>query len=256
MPSLSNIYYSQHISQGAFHLPVLLIHGAGSNHLCWPAEIRRLPGYHTVALDLPGHGKSAGAGFHDIRSYSQILFDFLSAAGWYRVFLVGHSMGAAIALQFSLDHPEHVLGLGLIASAASFSLPATMVESFRSNKTAELGRQEMQNLIAPRSGKKQWFQQAAKSMWDGRSSLWYADLRACTVFDMRADLSSIKTPALVLAGSDDPIVPYSAATFLANKLSNANLVTFYQNGHMLMLEEPKSTAAQLQQFIHQNKPLV
>lgn len=256
MPSLSKIYYCQHIGQGALHFPVLLIHGACSNHLCWPAEIRRQSGLHTVALDLPGHGKSTGAGFHDLRSYSQALFDFISAAGWYRIFLVGHSMGGAIALQFSLDHPDLVLGLGLISSAASFSFRREMVELFRSHNTAELGRLEMRNLIAPRSGETQWFQKNPKSIWDERSSLWYADLRACSVFDVRAHLGNITSPALIMDGTEDPLVPYSAATFMADKMPNASLVTSYQNGHMLMLEEPKTTAAHLNQFLLQNMPVI
>lgn len=254
MPSISNIYFSQHISQGAYQLPVLLIHGAGSSHLSWPAELRRLPGFHTVALDLPGHGRSRGVGFHHLKMYSQSLLEFLAAAGWYRVFLIGHSMGGAIAMQFSLDYPDHVAGLGLINSAASFTIPAGIIESFRSVKTAEIGRQEIQQLIAPLAGEKRWYLSAADRVWDARTSLWYADLRACANFDIRARVHQIFTPTLVLAGSEDPLVPYSSAAFLAGEIPNARLITHYQNGHMLMLEQPAEVGEQIQQFLNATKP--
>ena len=42
--------------------PLLLIHGAGGTHMHWPASLRRLPGWNVYAIDLPGHGKSAGPG--------------------------------------------------------------------------------------------------------------------------------------------------------------------------------------------------
>ena len=63
MPVAADLYY--HIYEGSEEgrrPPVVLIHGAGGTHLHWPSEVRRLPGYRVLALDLPGHGKSGGAG--------------------------------------------------------------------------------------------------------------------------------------------------------------------------------------------------
>lgn len=256
MPSLLNIYYSEHKKQGAFHIPVILIHGAGSNHLCWSAELRRMSGLHTVALDLPGHGKSPGAGFHELGSYSQALFDFISASGWYRIFLIGHSMGGAIALQFSLDHPDLVPALCLISSAASFSIRPELIESFRSPQTAEIGKQRLWQLISPRKGQKRWYQPSGTSVWDDRPSLWYADFLACSAFDLRSKLPEITSPTLIMAGTDDPLVPFSAASYMATRLPNSELVPYYQNGHMLMLEEPQSTSQKIHEFILRNMPSI
>jgi len=58
MPIASDLYY--HVYHEDNILPVVLIHGAGGNHLYWPSEIRRLPGFRVFALDLPAHGKSGG----------------------------------------------------------------------------------------------------------------------------------------------------------------------------------------------------
>lgn len=255
MPSLSNIYFSEHKKQGAFHIPVILIHGAGSNHLCWSAELRRMPGMHTIALDLPGHGKSPGAGFHDLAAYSRSVFEFISASGWYRVFLIGHSMGGAIAMQFALDHPDLVPALCLISSAASFSIKPALIDSFRSPQTAELGQQELRRLITPLKGQKRWFQ-SSTNFWDARPSLLYSDFLACSTIDLRSKLTQISAPTLILAGTDDPLVPFSAASFMASRIPNAELIPFYQNGHMLMLEEPQSTSLKIQEFIKKNMPAV
>ncbi|PKN83682.1 MAG: hypothetical protein CVU46_16335 [Chloroflexi bacterium HGW-Chloroflexi-8] len=256
MPSIENIYFTEHKSKNAFHLPVILLHGAGSNHLCWPAEIRRLPDFHTIAIDLPGHGKSSGTGFHDLHSYSQALLDFLAAAGWYRVFLIGHSMGGSIALQFALNHPEHVIGLSLVSSSASFSIKKEIVESFRSPKTSTIGRQFLLDSIAPRKGQDGWFTAVKKSIMDTRDSLFYADYRACVNFDVRDRLKDIQTPAQIFACTNDSLVPLASSTFLSSALPNSELIICYQNGHMVMLEEPALISKHMVAFLTRIKPMV
>lgn len=256
MPTISNIYFTEHKSKNAFYLPVILLHGAGSNHLCWPAEIRRLKNFHTIALDLPGHGKSPGTGFHNLKSYTNILLDFFREAGWYRVFLVGHSMGGAIALQFTLDHPEHVIGMSLLSTSASFSLKKEIVESFRSSKTSALGREQIIQMVAPMKGQTTWFSSLKKSFKESRDSLLYADYRACNLFDIRADIKEIHVPTQIIAPTNDTIVSYSSSSFLAKKILGAELVTCYQNGHMVMLEDPQFVSQELLSFLTRNKPIV
>ena len=62
------VYYALHRNQ-MDGVPVLLIHGAGENHLVWPIGLRRLPGTIVYAIDLPGHGKSTGMGRSTIADY-------------------------------------------------------------------------------------------------------------------------------------------------------------------------------------------
>ena len=57
--------------------PVILIHGAGGTHLSWPPQIRRLSDEHIFAIDLPGHGKSGGAGRQSIDEYADDVIAFM-----------------------------------------------------------------------------------------------------------------------------------------------------------------------------------
>lgn len=99
--------------------PIVLVHGFGGDLNNWmfnqPALAER---HRVVALDLPGHGgslKEVGSG--DIASLSGALLDFLDAMHIPRAHLVGHSLGAAVALRTALDKPTHVASLTLIAPA-------------------------------------------------------------------------------------------------------------------------------------------
>lgn len=94
MPIAAGLYYaySEGGNQGAastLQPPVILIHGAGSSHLGWPAALRRLPGCRVLALDLPGHGRSAEVGLQSLDATADRLVDFLEAIGLYQRFSWG-----------------------------------------------------------------------------------------------------------------------------------------------------------------------
>ncbi len=93
--------------------PVLLIHGVGLNADAWEPQIVTLSARRRViAADMPVHGQSDlppdGAGLNaDVTA----MVDLIDALGLSPVPVVGHSMGALIALGLALDHPEKISAL-------------------------------------------------------------------------------------------------------------------------------------------------
>lgn len=95
---------------------VLLLHGKAFQAETW-RELGTLEkiaanGLFAVALDLPGYGKSEDAPLSPERVISEVM----KAAGVDKAILVGPSMGGKIALQYTLQHPDKVLGLALIGA--------------------------------------------------------------------------------------------------------------------------------------------
>ena len=248
MPILANIYYAQFKGSSLYRPPLILIHGAGSHHLVWPAEIRRLRATTVFAIDLPGHGKSSGCAYHHVRQYQSSLINLIAALGVNRAVLVGHSLGAAIALQFAHDHPQHVDGLVCLSAAASFQLDPTFVEQFRLPQARKATLELLKAYFEPKHGNRTWYPRFVKSLAEIRNSLWYADLRATATFDLHNNLPHIKTPTLILAGTADPLVSYSSASSLAQQLPNATLNRYNHHGHLLMLEDPKRLAHDIHTF--------
>jgi len=107
----------------------VLVHGAGGTHLHWPPQVRRLPGFRTLAVDLPGHGRSEGVGEQEIDAYVRRLVSWAEAVGFSQALWVGHSMGGAIVLSLALAYPEKVRGLGLVATGARLPVNARLLES-------------------------------------------------------------------------------------------------------------------------------
>lgn len=98
-------------------LPVLALHGWLDNADSFARLAPRLEGLRIVALDLAGHGRSghrpAGADYH-LPGYVEDVVRAADCLGWQRFGLLGHSLGAVIAVQLAGALPERVSQLALI----------------------------------------------------------------------------------------------------------------------------------------------
>lgn len=104
---------------------VLLIHGVTSSHLAWPFVVDRLPGVRAVAPDLRGRGASNDvSGPAGMRAHAEDLAAALDALGIARTVVVGHSMGAFVAVVFAHLYPERVSRLVLVDGGLPLDVPA------------------------------------------------------------------------------------------------------------------------------------
>ncbi|NLG98368.1 MAG: alpha/beta fold hydrolase [Chloroflexi bacterium] len=249
MPSAAGIYYAEFDEGHKDQPPVILIHGAGSNHLIWPAEIRRLSGQRVLAVDLPGHGRSGGVAQHSIPAYASQMIEFLGALGLYQAVFVGHSMGGAIALELAVNHGEHVAGLGLIATGAYLGVDAQFLEHMANPITIPTAIQMFKKQAFGPKTPASWVERCMEALTKTRPSVLYGDWRACADFDLREQITQAEAPAWVIAGSDDRLTPIAYAHFLAGRLPAARIQIIAGCGHMVMLEAPKAVAQGLQQFL-------
>lgn len=98
---------------------LLFVHGLGSNHKAWNKNIPVLKKhFRCIAIDLPGYGQSSAGEFsYSMSFFSEILRMFIDKKGLKKVHLVGHSMGGQISISTTLNHPDLVNSLILIAPA-------------------------------------------------------------------------------------------------------------------------------------------
>jgi 3-oxoadipate enol-lactonase len=123
---------------GAGGRPVLLVHGftADRHEVADVMEALAARGWHAVAPDLRGHGRSAHPTEAEAYSFEILAADVVALAdalGWDRFALVGHSMGGAVAQVVALEHPGRLTGLVL---ASTFHGPVKGI----SMELVELGR--------------------------------------------------------------------------------------------------------------------
>ncbi|KND60568.1 Beta-ketoadipate enol-lactone hydrolase [Candidatus Burkholderia verschuerenii] len=87
---------------------VVLIHGVGMNRSVWAPQVDALTAHFQVlAYDMPGHGESAlPSAEPTLAEYAMRLAALLDALKIERAHVVGHSMGALVALEFALTFPD------------------------------------------------------------------------------------------------------------------------------------------------------
>jgi pimeloyl-ACP methyl ester carboxylesterase len=102
---------------GSGGVPVLFIHSFGGDTAHWTAQLEHLrPARRAVAMDLRGHGQSAPPADDawKVGDFANDIDAVVNDLGAERVVLVGHSIGAAAALEYAGHHADKVAGLVLV----------------------------------------------------------------------------------------------------------------------------------------------
>lgn len=94
--------------------PVVLLHGLGDSGQDWiPVLAELATTFQVFVLDLRGHGNSSRPGTYSFELMRDDVLGFLDAVGLTRVALVGHSMGAVVAVLVAQAAPDRVTQLVL-----------------------------------------------------------------------------------------------------------------------------------------------
>ena len=95
---------------------VVCIHGLTANHTCWASVADVLsPAHRLIAYDLRGRGESdKPERGYSLALHGEDLLGLLDHFGLRKAVLIGHSLGAHIAVGFAASHPERVARLVLV----------------------------------------------------------------------------------------------------------------------------------------------
>ena len=110
---------------------VVMVHGAIDDHSVWSLQSRSLAhhGAGVLAVDLPGHGRSAGPALASVEALADWVLALLASAGITRALLVGHSMGSLIALEAAARLGERALGLVMMGTAYPMKVSPALLET-------------------------------------------------------------------------------------------------------------------------------
>ena len=115
-------------------LPCLvLVHGALHDHSVWTLLARWFAhhGHGVLALDLPGHGRSAGPPLPSVEATADWLLAVLDAAGVAHAAVAGHSLGSLIALEAAARAPERITRLVMLATACPMKVSDALFNTAR-----------------------------------------------------------------------------------------------------------------------------
>jgi len=215
--------------------PVLLLHGFASDRITnWrrPGWYRTLTdaGRRVIAPDLRGHGESGTP--HDPAAYGREtmvgdVLRLLDRRSIHRVDVVGYSMGAQVAAQLLVDHPDRVNAVVLGGADAAVLRDAPNQESIAEALEAP-GADDVDHPAG------RWFRGFAERQ-DGDLDALAAAMRAFSSFDLDR-LAAVAAPVLVVAGGDDRIAEDPIT--LASRFPNGESLVVPDRDHMTTVGDP------------------
>jgi pimeloyl-ACP methyl ester carboxylesterase len=255
MPVAAGLHYFLYEGNSS-NMPIVLIHGAGGSHLSWPPDIRRLAGYRVYAIDLPGHGKSDSHGEQTISAYAERVLEWMETLNLYRVFIVGHSMGGAVAMSLAVNVPARVTGLGLLGIGIPFDAPKNILEDLSNPVTVPVALNQLKSLSFAGDANPRIVELVSRRLFETRISVIQGDFIACARINIAEIAESINQPAILIVGAKDQIVPLRHAQLLGKKIKRAELAVVLNAGHMVMLEKSAEVTERLGTFLQKNEFLL
>jgi pimeloyl-ACP methyl ester carboxylesterase len=226
---------------------VAFVHGAGNDHSVWALQSRYFAhhGRNVLAVDLPGHGRSAGRPLASVEALSDWVAAFLAAAGVREAALVGHSMGALAALECAARHPALVRRLALLGPAAPMPVSDALLDAARNDEPAAhamiVGWQHAPGaLLGGHPVPGLWMPGGATRLLErALPGVLAIDLAACNAYAGGLDAAArVACPALVVTGQRDLMAPPKSAQALIDALRDKRVVSLPNCGHAMTNEAP------------------
>ena len=226
---------------------VIFLHGAGFDRTIWRLQTRWFAhhGRSVLAVDFPAHGRSDGPALESIAAMAEWTSALIDAAGLKQAALVGHSMGALVAVETAARFPDKVRALGLCGVAAEMPVHPEMLESAKADtvKVQELmtfwsigNALHKGGMVSPGL----WLRREALAVLAGnKPGVIHADLSACNAYkDAVARGGAINCPTVLVLGDGDLMTPAAKAKPLAAAIGGARTVVIPNSGHFMIVERP------------------
>lgn len=252
-----------YVDTGKGENTIVLIHGLGSNAGFWRYNIPALSkSNRVIAIDLPGYGKSSKGDYtYNMSYFSSVLKKFFVRLNIKSFYLVGHSMGGQISINFALSCPEYVKKLILISPAGieSFSEDqSNLSKMFVTPSSVKLSDNETikKNIsinFYKWDDKYNWLIEERINVTSASDFDAYTEAVSKSVAGMLAEptsglLNNLQIPTMIIYGTKDNLIPnkyfhpnlttdelYKSA---AKKIINCSVYPVENAGHLVMIEEP------------------
>jgi 3-oxoadipate enol-lactonase len=236
--------------------PVLVLsHALGTDLTLWDQQVEVLRGsFRIIRFDTRGHGKSAAP--REPYTLSLLAFDIvtlLDELGVSRVHFCGVSMGGLIGQYLAVHHPERIASLVLSNTAAKIGNSEKWDR--RIELVAEAGMSAVFEEVL--NG---WFSAPFRDLHppivDSLAGVLKATapegyIGCCQALrdaDLRQHLERVKSPTLVIAGTEDQAIPMASAQFLQEKIPDSQLIQL-RCAHLACAEAAAEFTDELNRFL-------
>ena len=247
----------EYVAQGdATGVPVILLHGLTDSLRSYDPLLPHLPAsIRAFAISLRGHGDSDRPDSnYAMRDMAGDVVAFMDAMHLDTATIVGHSMGARVAMRLAVDHPGRVRRLVLLAAfapgpanpaldelrAAVDGLTVEGLPAFaRAFQEGTIARPVATTFVATMVGESLKLPPAT----------WRSALAGFLSDDTSSGLATVRMPVLLVWGERDSFVPRRDQDLLRSAFPDARLEVYAATGHAVHWEDPARVARHLLAFL-------
>ncbi len=240
---------------------LVLVHEMGGTLESWDFVLPDLaPGRRILRYDTRGAGQSEKA--RGILTLSEMttdladLLDGLTIPG--KITLAGCAVGAAIVLQFALDHPDRCAALVVMAPATGIPPDRQAATLARADAVEQAGMRAIVEESFANSYPPELRQDAARfatfrARWLAGDPASYAAIyRMLAASSLSAGLPDIACPTLVIAGTLDRLRPPSSVRPVAQAIPDARFLQL-ETGHFMATQTPAQVAVAINAFFAETR---
>jgi pimeloyl-ACP methyl ester carboxylesterase len=251
--------------------PLIFIHGLSG---CWQNWLEQLPlfarDHRVIAVDLPGFGQSEmPAEEISISLYADAIDELMGELDIEEARIVGNSMGGFVGAELTIQHPQRVERLVLLA-AAGLSIESIRTErkkglrhraenivffslghiASRSHQVALRPRLRHALLLVVAAHPQKLPGPLAAQQVLGSGKPGFSDaLEAMCRYPLRDRLEKIGCPTLILWGDKDRLVPVKDAAIFEELIPDARKIVYEDTGHVAMMERPARFNSDVKAFL-------
>lgn len=225
---------------------LVLLHGFTDTSRSFSLLAPHLAGRRLIMPDLRGHGASpAGKGF-GIADFADDIAGLIRHLQLDQPVVVGHSLGAMVAVVLAARHSGLIAGLVVMAG--------TLKPDFAHDHPLVEGVQSLRDPILPADPFYDWWHACrpgvpqpfldglAKDASAMPAARWRAILEEIRRADLASAAETVRTQTLIIAGACDPLFGDAHQQALSRRLSGARLVRAEACGHNPHWEDPAFVA--------------
>lgn len=258
---LKNGVYYQHNDFKPGRPCLVFVHGISGCCSAWKPYGQHFAGdCNLLFFDLRGHGKSfkkKDGSFYSLDLIADDIYEMALMLGIKKMFLVGHSFGALLAVDFATKYPEKMGGLILLAPDYRIN------KTFRGRVTrtvfAAVDLFSTPGFTERYGVEVDYSRFRYNDDWDWRRiyidvkntsiHVYHHCLSRSTVFDPEEMVGRIKVPSLIIHGRKDSVFPFKDSVQMAKKIPNARLKILDNANHILVLNNSGQIITEIDNFL-------
>ncbi len=243
--------------------PVVLLHGGGANAHWWDHLAEPLSaGRGCYALDFRGHGDSSFPEERRVGAFNDDLEALVRWLGRDDVHLVGHSMGAAVALDHASRFPAtrslvlvDLARGGAPGSGRRARLALSLRRTYRTREEAiDRFRFLPESTHATEALRRSVAEHSVREEPDGRFGYKFDPAWFGLPSRPRPELSRIRCRTLLVRGGDSRLLSVEAAQAFAEELPRGEWIEIRDAGHHVLVDRPEVLLARLGDFLSHDDP--